>query len=716
MDQKTSKSIQNKVDNLLSKMTLEEKIGQLNQQGTSIYDDHLDIKEGMIREGKVGSFLSVNGVELLNKLQHVAVEESRLGIPLLFGHDVIHGYETIFPIPLAQACSWEPELAEKSSEIAACECSFAGIHWTFAPMLDIARDPRWGRIAEGYGEDTYLSCKMGAASVRGFQGKDLTDPRHVAACAKHFAAYGAAVGGRDYNTVDLSKETLFEVYLPTFKAALDAGAATFMSAFNDINGVPCTGNEFLLRNTLKKKWKFNGMVVSDAGAVNELVIHGYAEDRKDAARKAINAGVDMDMGSNCYAEMLKSLVEEGKVKEEILDDAVRRVLTLKFRLGLFDHPYTDTTGKEKFTLCKDFRNTARNAAKRSIVLLKNENNVLPLRKKAVKIAVVGPLANDCVNPLGCWVINPDVKHAVTVIEGIKSAIASDSKLIFAKGCDYDGNDVSGFEEAVKAAEQADVVVAAVGEHKEMSGEMHCRSQIGLPGVQNELLEKLKAVGKPLVVLVMSGRPLAIEWAAKNADAILQTWHLGIESGNAIADVLFGDYNPGGKLSVTIPYSSGQVPFYYNHPNTGRPADDNIPWSSKYLDLPIKPLYPFGYGLSYTKFHYSGLNLDKDEIPPDGTVKISADITNAGNLAGEEVVQLYVSDVCASRVRPVKELKGFQKIRLEPGETKTVSFVLNAQALGFYNEKLKYIVEPGKFKVWVGTNSDEGLEGQFRVTD
>lgn len=701
--------IEAKVEALLGKMTVEEKVGQLNQLGTSIYDDHIDIQEDMIRKGQVGSYLSVYGADFLNRLQKVAVEESRLGIPLLFGHDVIHGLKTVFPIPLAMACSWEPEVAEKAARTAAAETASTGVRWTFAPMVDIARDPRWGRIAEGYGEDPYLGSRMAEASVRGFQGDDLSAPDSIAACAKHYAAYGAVVGGRDYNTVDMSLQILHEVYLPPFRAAAEAGAATFMSAFNDVNGVPATGNRYLLRDVLKKGWNYDGMVVSDAGAIGELIIHGFAEDRRDAAEKALNAGVDMDMGSCCYKDFVKALVEEGRVPAEFLDDAVRRVLRLKFRLGLFERPYTDTGRAEKTFLLPEFRAAARDAACKSIVLLKNAGGLLPLSKTA-KIAVVGPLGNDFTDPLGCWVVD-EKEHAVTVLEGIRAATGLEP--LFAPGCGITGDDMSGFAEAVEAAKQADIVVAAVGENRDMSGEAHSRADIGLPGAQEELLHALKNTGKPLVVLAMGGRPLALGWEAENADALLAAWHLGIESGSGIADVLFGDFNPSGRLAVTFPYSSEQAPFYYNHPNTGRPASDLI-WSCKYIDMPREPLFPFGFGLSYTAFEYGNLEIHTPELPADGVLRVSADVQNTGSREGDEVVQLYVRDRFASRVRPVRELKRFQKLRLAPGETKRVDFEVNAGELGFYDEAMNYIVEPGKFDVFVAHDSSCGLEGEFTI--
>lgn len=708
----TELNIENRINGLLSKMTLTEKVGQLTQYGTSIYDDHLNIKESFIREGKAGSFLSISGAENLNRLQHIAVEESRLGIPLIFGHDVIHGYKTIFPIPLAEACSWDAEVVRRSAKIAACEAAAAGLHWTFAPMVDIARDPRWGRIAEGSGEDPYLGSVMSAARVEGFQGEDFSAPDRLVACAKHFAGYGGAVAGRDYNTVDMSLQMLHEIYLPPFKAAVNAGVGTLMSAFNDLNGVPCTGNKYLFTEILRDIWGFNGFVVSDAGAVSELVIHRYAENMGDAAVKAISAGIDMDMASECFINELPLLVSKGIVSESTINEAVRRILRIKFKLGLFESPYTDPQRENKYILCPEYMEAARDAARKSIVLLKNESNILPLNKNIGKIAIVGPLADDSVNPMGCWVLDAGIKDAVTVLKGVKNAVSSKTEVMYSKGCEIEENCTEGFEDALKTALMADVVLAVVGEAKDMSGEMHCRSSLDLPGVQEQLLKELYKAGKPIVVVLMNGRPLSIPWTVENIPAIVETWHLGSQAGNAIADVLFGDYNPSGKLAVTFPYTVGQIPIYYNHPNTGRPAAEEIPWSSKYLDAPIEPLYPFGFGLSYTEFEYRNLTVTPSEININGKITISVQIKNVGKTSGEEIVQLYVADMAASRVRPVKELKGFNKIMLEPGESKTVSFELKTSNLGFYNEKMEYIVEPGLFKVWIGPNSAEGLGEQF----
>lgn len=735
--------VEKKIDDLLSKMTMEEKVGQLNQLGPSLvggfglsFEDLIgmmldgkiskdefdktmeefkeDLHEDLIRQGKIGSLNGIYGAEKINNIQKVAVEESRLGIPLIIGVDIIHGYRTIFPIPLAESCSFEPELARKSAEIAAREASAAGIHWTFAPMLDIARDPRWGRIAEGAGEDTYLTSKIAAAKVKGFQGDDLSERDRIVACAKHFIAYGGAVGGRDYNTVDMSLQTLYDIYLPPFEAAALAGAGTFMCSFNDLNGIPCTINKHILTEVLRNKLGFKGFVVSDANSIEECFIHGAAEDKKDAGKKALLAGVEMDMSSNSYIEYIPELVNEGDVSMEALDKAVRRILRIKFLKGLFDNPYISDSNREKETiLCEEHIAAARETARRSIVLLKNEEKILPLKKDLKKIAVIGPLADNGDEMLGSWAFTGKSEDAVTVLSGIRSTVGNETEILYSKGCEIEGESTDGFNEAITVAREADVIIAIVGESKLMSGEAASRADLCLPGKQEELLKELKNTGKPLIVVLINGRPLAITWAAENASAIVETWQLGIQAGNAIADVLFGDYNPSGKLTVSFPHCVGQVPLYYNHPNTGRPAG-NFKFTSKYMDAPLTPLYPFGYGLSYTTFMYENLAVNSLEATLDGTLNITANVTNTGDVPGEEVVQLYVRDLVASRVRPVKELKGFEKISLNPGESKSVTFDLKVSELGFHDEELNYIVEPGTFKVWVGTNSQEGLEGEFKI--
>ncbi|RCX09907.1 beta-glucosidase [Anaerobacterium chartisolvens] len=726
-----------KINELLEKMTLQEKIGQLTQISPSIFgawnmdqiiqqlvDGQItveefekmprDYHENEIREGTVGSLGGITNAKKANELQRIAVEESRVGIPLLFGFDVIHGFRTIFPIPLAESCGWEPELAKKTAEIAAKEASAAGINWTFAPMVDIARDPRWGRVAEGAGEDTCLGSAMSAARVEGFQGDDLSNTDRVLACVKHYAAYGAVAGGRDYNTTDMSLQTLHEVYLPPFEAAAKAGSATFMCSFNDLNGVPCAANKYLMSDILRDKFGFKGLVVSDANSIAECVMHGHAKDDKEASLNSLLAGVEVDMSHGTYRESLPALVSEGTLQQKDLDEAVRRVLRVKFMLGLFEKPYRTDEEKEANTLlAAEHVELAREASRRSIVLLKNENNTLPLCKNVQKIAVVGPLADNKADMLGSWAGCGKQEDAVSVLEGIKAVINKNTEVIYAKGCGIIDDDTGGLGQAVYAAEQSDIVIAVVGESAEMSGEAGSRIDLVLPGKQEELLRELKKTGKPLVVVLINGRPLSIPWVKENASVILEAWQLGVQSGNAIADVLFGDYNPSGKLTVTFPYSVGQVPVYYNHPMTGRPAG-KIRFSSKYIDGPTEPLYPFGYGLSYTTFKYENLSINPSEASVDGVITAEVDITNTGSIFGEEVVQLYVCDLVASRVRPVKELKGFKKIALKPGETQKVRFEVDASSLGFYNENMNYIVEPGEFKICVGPNSTEGLEGVLRI--
>jgi beta-glucosidase len=724
--------IEKRIDDWIEKMTLQEKAGQLTQLRATLLggvnfaalledpdpdvfkDMPVDYQEDAIREGSVGSFLGVYGAEVVNRLQRIAVEESRLGIPLIFGMDVIHGLRTIFPIPLAEACSWEPELARKSAEIAAREAASTGLHWTFAPMMDIARDARWGRVSEGAGEDPFLGSAIAAARVKGFQGEDLADVDHVVACAKHYIAYGGATAGRDYNTVDVSLQTLNEVYLPPFEAAVQAGVGTVMSAFNDINGVPASANRYTLTDLLRGKMGFRGLVVSDYNSIGELVAHRFAVDRKDAGCKALNAGLDMDMGTESYRWDIPALVEEGRLTVKVVDEAVRRVLRVKFALGLFDCPYRSDGGKEARTLLRaDHVEAARDAARRCMVLLKNEGQTLPLSKSLKKIAVVGPLADQPFEMLGSWAFTGSKKDVSPILAGIRAAVEEGSEVLYAKGCEVLGTDTSGFAAAVAEAGQADAVIAVVGEKATMSGEASSRMELGLPVQQEALLKALRATGRPLVVLLVTGRPLAIPWAAEHAAAILVAWEGGIQAGPAAADVLFGDYNPAGKLAATFPYAVGQCPIYYNHPSTGRPAGE-FKFTSKYIDGPSEPLYPFGFGLSYTSFEYTGLVVTPAEIPAHGKVMVSAWVTNTGERAGEEVVQLYTSDCVASRVRPVKELKGFQKVLLQPGESREIRFELEAAALGFYNSEMTYGVEPGEFQVWVGPNSKEGLEGRFQV--
>ena len=710
------KTTAQKIDELLQKMTLAEKIGQLNQYtndanptGPLVISSN---KEKEIKEGKLGSMLNVMGAERTRKYQELAMQ-SRLKIPLLFGLDVIHGYKITFPIPLAEAASWDLPLIEKAARIAAVEASASGIHWTFAPMVDIARDPRWGRVMEGAGEDTFLGSKIAYARVKGFQGNQLGANNSLMACAKHFVAYGAALGGRDYNSVDMSNRMLWETYLPPFKAAVDAGVATFMNSFNDLNGIPATANSYVLRDILKGKWNFNGFVVSDWGSINEMIAHGYAKDSKDAASKAILAGNDMDMESSAYRNHLADLVNDGSVSIEVVDEAVRRILRKKFELGLFENPYkfSDCKREKKELNNPEHAKIAREMAAKSIVLLKNEKQVLPLSKDLKTIAFIGPMVKPKRNNHGFWAVDlkeVDSSYIVSQWEGLARKIDKNTKLVYAKGCDIEGNKRDGFEEAVAVAQQADVVIVSIGERHDMSGEAKSRSNIHLPGIQEELIKELQKTGKPIVILINAGRPLIFNWIADNMPTIVYTWWLGSEAGNAIADVLFGDYNPSGKLPMTFPREEGQIPVFYNHFSTGRPAKDDQDkiYKSTYIDLPNSPKFPFGFGLSYTTFTYSDLQLSAPTITANGTITVSFTLTNSGKYTGEEVVQLYVKDPFASVVRPVKELKGFQKVKLNPGEQQRVTFTIDNELLSFYNEQLQWVSEPGTFEVMIGSSSED----------
>ncbi|MFM2228778.1 MAG: hypothetical protein RL607_36 [Bacteroidota bacterium] len=710
------KTTEQKIDDLLQKMTLEEKIGQLNQYtndanptGPLVINPN---KEKEIKEGKLGSMLNVLGADRTRKYQELAMQ-SRLKIPLLFGLDVIHGYKITFPLPLAEAASWDLPLIEQSARIAATEAAASGVHWTFAPMVDIARDPRWGRVMEGAGEDTYLGSKIAYARVKGFQGNQLGDLNSVMACAKHFVGYGAAVGGRDYNSVDMSNRMLWETYLPPFKASVDAGVATFMNSFNDLNGVPATANAYIQRDILKGKWKYDGFIVSDWGSIGEMVAHGYAKDNKEAAEKAILAGNDMDMESNAYRYHLAELVKEGKVPVSIIDEAVRRILRKKYELGLFDNPfrYSDAKRQEKALNNPEHAKVAREIAAKSIVLLKNEQNVLPLSKDLKTIAFIGPMVKPKRNNHGFWSIelkDVDSTYIVSQWEGLERKVGKNTKLLYAKGCDIEGDNRSGFEEALTIAKQSDVVIVSIGERHDMSGEAKSRSNIHLPGIQEEFIQELQKTGKPIVVLINAGRPLIFNWIADNMPTVVYTWWLGSEAGNAIADVLFGDYNPSGKLPMTFPREEGQIPIYYNHFSTGRPSKDDTDkiYKSAYIDLPNSPKFPFGYGLSYTSFKYTDLKLSAPNLTNKSSITVSFTLTNTGKYAGEEVVQLYLKDSFASVVRPIKELKGFQKVKLNPGEQKTVTFTIDAELLSFYNDQLEWVSEPGTFELMVGSSSED----------
>lgn len=719
-------TIDQKVNALLKKMTLEEKIGQLNQYSNdNSITGPITInpnKQAEIKNGLVGSMLNVTGAESTKNYQKLAMQ-SRLKIPMLFGQDVIHGYKTTFPIPLAEAASWDLAAIELAARVAATEASASGIHWTFAPMVDIGRDPRWGRVMEGAGEDTYLGSKIAYARVKGFQGNKLGDLNSVMACVKHFAAYGAAVGGRDYNSVDMSERMLWETYLPPFKAALDAGAATFMNSFNDLNGIPATANAHLQRDILKGKWNFQGFVVSDWGSIGEMVAHGYSKDLKSAALAAITAGSDMDMESVAYKGHLAELVKEGKVSIDLVDDAVKRILRKKFELGLFEDPYrySDQKRADKALNDPENRKAALDMAQKSIVLLKNENQTLPLSKNLKTIAFIGPMVKEYKENMGFWSVElPNVdydKWIVSQWDGLQNKVGKNTKLLYAKGCEVEGDNKDGFAEAVATAKQADVVILSIGEKRDMSGEAKSRSDLHLPGVQEDLVKAIQATGKPVIVLVNAGRPLIFNWTTDNVPAIVYTWWLGTEAGTAIANVLFGDYNPSGKLPMTFPREIGQIPIYYNHFSTGRPAkdEDSKNYVSAYIDLKNSPKFPFGYGLSYTKFNYSDLKLSSTKMKNNETIKVSFQLSNVGKVTGEEVVQLYLKDKFGSVVRPVLELRDFQKIKLNAGESKTIEFTIDKEKLSFYNNKIEWTAEPGGFEVMIGASSaDIKLKSDFEL--
>lgn len=730
-------AVERKIDELLAKMTLEEKIGQMNQYSSSFdltgpppdagwgrrqYDD--------IRQGRVGSMLNVIGAAATRRAQELAVNESRLGIPLIFGFDVIHGFRTIFPIPLGEAASWDVEAVEASARVAATEAAAAGLHWTFAPMVDICRDARWGRIMEGAGEDPFLGAQMAVARVHGFQGADLAAVDTVAACVKHYAAYGFAEGGRDYNTVDISEATLRDVVLPPFQAAIKAGAATLMNSFNEIGGIPATGSVYLVREILKREWGFQGFVVSDWGSIAELVPHGYASDLKDAARLAALAGSDMDMEGRAYIQHLENLVETGVIDIKLIDEAVRRILRVKYRLGLFDDPfrYSDPDREKRLLLHPDHLKIARDVARKSIVLLKNDGGLLPLSKSLGRIAVVGPLAADKDAPLGSWRGNAVPNSAVSLLEGVREAVGSSTEVVyelgvallagegrsFAQNLVFNTTDRSGIPQAVEAARQADVVILAVGEDAFQSGEGRSQTEIGLKGLQDELVKAVLEANPKTVVVLMNGRPLAIPEIAENAPAILETWFLGSEAGHAIADVLFGDYNPSGKLPVSFPRRVGQLPLYYNHKSTGRPGPSDMVFWSHYTDESNDPLFPFGYGLSYATFEYSPVTLGSEKLQRGGRLQVSATVKNTGSRAGTEVVQLYVRDMVGSLTRPVRELRGFQKIELEPGQSEKVTFTLTEKDLAFYTADARWEAEPGRFQVWIAPHSQAGKPVEFEL--
>ena len=734
--QKLNPEIEKKIDVLMSKMTLEEKVGQMNQYngfwdvtGPAPVGGTAEQKYENIKKGLVGSMLTVRGVKEVKAVQKIAVEQTRLGIPLIIGFDVIHGYKTLSPIPLAEAASWDLKAIEKSAEIAASEAAASGINWTFGPMMDISKDARWGRVMEGAGEDSYLGSKVAIARVKGFQGDNtFKSPLRIATTAKHFAAYGFVESALEYNASEISNNTLFNQVLPPFKAAVDAGLKTVMTSFNTINGIPASGDKFLLRDVLKNKWGFNGFVISDWASIREMIPWGFSKDEKEAAISAVEAGTDMDMEGGIYVPYLIDLVKQGKVKQEFVDDAVRRILRVKYELGLFDNPYRflDENREKEVIGSKANREAVLDMAKKSIVLLKNDTNLLPLKKSGQKIVLLGSLAESKNSPLGSWRIAADSNTAVSVLEGMQQY--KGNSLNYVKGLDlttveptflteveYNTTDKSGFEEAKKAAKEADVVVMVLGEHGFSSGEARSRTNLDLPGLQQEFLEEIYKVNPNIVLVLNNGRPLTISWAAEKIPTIVEAWQLGTETGNAVAQVLYGDYNPSGKLPMSFPRNIGQVPIAYNHYSTGRftNKDNNVFWSH-YSDVEKTPLYPFGYGLSYTTFEYSNLKINKKSFPKGEKIEVSVDLKNTGKVTGKEVAQLYLQDEFASVVRPVKELKGFEMIELKAGETKTITFTLTDAELGFYNNQNEFVVEPGSFKVMVGGSSDANLTTQFNV--
>jgi len=736
---KKAGDIQSRVDSVLQLMTLEEKIGQLNLPSAGAFVtgalESSDIAK-KIENGMVGGLFNIKSVANIKEMQKIAIEKSRLKIPLIFGMDVIHGYESVFPIPLGLSCSWDMNLIERSARIAAQEASADGINWTFSPMVDISRDPRWGRVSEGSGEDPYLGSEIARAMVRGFQGDDLSANNTIMSCVKHYALYGASEAGRDYNTVDMSRHRMYNEYLPPYKAAVDEGAGSIMASFNEIDGIPATANKWLLTDVLRKEWGFDGFVVSDYTGVSEMVNHGFG-DIQTVSAKAVDAGLDMDMVSEGLLTTLGQSIKEGKLTEKQIDDACRRILKAKFLLGLFDDPYKycDENRAKTEVFSAANRAEARAIAAQSFVLLKNKGNVLPI-KKSRTIALIGPLADAKENMTGTWSVAARFSESISVLEGLKKAAGSNAKIVYAKGSNLDEDEVleanstlfgkslhrdkrSALEirnEAIKIAKNADVIIAAVGEAAEMSGEAASRTNLEIPETQKDLIKALLKTGKPLVLVLFTGRPLALKWEEENVPAILNVWFGGSEAGDAIADVLFGDINPSGKLSTTFPQNVGQVPLYYAHKNTGRPL--NGKWfqkfQSNYLDVSNDPLYPFGFGLSYTEFEYSDVKLSASEISSIDSLKVTVDLTNKGARDGSEVVQLYIRDLVGSVTRPVKELKGFQKISLKVGETKTVSFTIGMKDLSFYKSDLSFGYEPGKFQLFVGGNSRDTKQAEFEL--
>ncbi|MFT5085598.1 MAG: beta-glucosidase [Lentisphaeria bacterium] len=714
------------VEDLLAKMTLEEKAGQLNQySGYKVVTGALDqssrtLQNSMYARGMVGSVLNVLGVEDALAAQKQAVEETRLGIPLIFAFDVIHGYRTVFPVPLAESSSWDLEAMERSARVAAIEAAAAGQQWTFAPMVDIYRDPRWGRVMEGAGEDVYLGSLIAKARIKGFQGDDLGRSDTILACAKHFAGYGAVQAGRDYNTVDISDRTLWETYLPPFKASVDAGVRTFMNAFNEVGGVPSSGNSYLLRDILRGNWEFDGVVVSDWGSFFGMVNFGVVPDEAGAAELALEAGSDIDMESNIFVQHLPKLVRDDKISEDILDQAVRRVLLLKLELGLLDDPYRylDADREKRMLLAPEHLEAARDMARKSIVLLKNDKQndkqLLPLPKTGQTIAVIGPLADNQEHMNGFWKGDGRTEDAISLLTGIKAKLPASTKVLYAEGSGLEVSDSRKLKKAIKLAKKADVVILAVGEDSLKTGEASSRTNLDLYPAQLELAKAIHATGTPVVMVLMSGRPLTINWSAENIPAILEGWFLGSQAGNALADVLFGDYNPAGKLTMTFPRAVGQIPIHYDQKRISRPLIPTDRYTSKYIDMPNEPLYPFGYGLSYTQFAYSDIKLNHTSIALGQTLTATVTVTNTGGYAGEEVVQMYIQDMVGSVIRPYKELKGFEKIHLNPGESKDVTFEIGEEQLAFYGGNMTYRAEPGDFMAYIGTNSVELKQAAFSL--
>ena len=724
-------AIEARIAELVGRMTIEEKIGQMVQ--THFPGEVSADMRGAIEAGQVGSLLNVVDVDAANELQRIATEESRLGIPLLFARDVIHGFRTVLPIPLGQAATWNPELVKRGTRIAALEAARTGVNWALAPMIDISRDPRWGRIAESFGEDPYLTSRLAVAMVEGFQGEDLSAPGTIAACAKHFAGYGASEAGRDYNTTNIPENELRNVYLPPFKAAVDAGVATLMASFSDLNGVPASGNRFLMQDVLRDEWAFDGLVVSDWDSIDQLTDHGFAADFRDAAFKAANAGVNMEMVSRTYADHLAELVEQGEIGMQRIDRLVGEILRIKLRLGLFENPYTEP-GEFPEPGNVDHLEVAREAALQSLVLLQNESNVLPLDVSELdSIAVIGPLSDDPYEQLGTWIFDGDPGLSRTPLQAIRSFVGDRAEINYVRALETSrSRDTGGFGEALAAARASDAVVLFLGEESILSGEAHSRADIDLPGAQVELVRALRAAGKPVIAFILAGRPLTVENILQDVDALVFAWHPGTMGGPAIADVLFGVESPSGKLPVTFPRVVGQIPIYYAHKNTGKPATpdtyvhlDDLPvrgaqaafgMTSHHLDAGYTPLFPFGFGLSYGRFTYTEIELSRSTLGMTDSLTVQAIVTNSGDMEADEVVQLYIRDLVGDVTRPVKELKGFQRIRLQPGESRTVSFALNSADLAFYGQDMELMTEPGEFHVWVGGSSDADLQASFTLVD